>query len=422
MTKKGIQRRDSRNEVIAGAAERAEQLALKDRALAAAAEGIVIADARRPDMPLIYVNSGFERITGYAADSVLGKNCRLLQGPGTDPAAAAEIRRAIAEKRECLVEILNYRKDGAPFWNRLSITPVHDESHHLTHFIGVQSDITLQKNAEEALRQAKTELETVNRRMKQELEMAAGIQRTMLPPNDQKLERVDLCWQFHPCVELAGDTLNIIPLDDHKIAFYVIDVSGHGVASALLSVTLSRWLSSMPEIYGVFPRNGLDPMHFDIASPAAVARRLNQQFPMTSEIPQYFTMVYGILDQHTGEFRYVSAGHPGPILIPKSGNASCLENQSFPVGLLPEAVFQDDRIKLHPGDRLYLYTDGVPETANAHEEEFGIERCKSCLFHDRHQPLSQSLDCLIRALDEWRRDDPIRDDITLLGVEYRGAL
>ena len=182
MTKKRIRRRDSRNEAIAGAAERAEQLALKDRALAAAAEGIVIADARRPDMPLIYVNSGFERITGYAADSVLGKNCRLLQGPGTDPAAAAEIRRAIAEKRECLAGILNYRKDGAPFWNLLSITPVHDESHHRTHFIGVQSDITLQKNAEEALRQAKTERETVNRHMKQELEMAARVQRTMLPP------------------------------------------------------------------------------------------------------------------------------------------------------------------------------------------------------------------------------------------------
>jgi hypothetical protein len=111
--------------------------------------------------------------------------------------------------------------------------------------------------------------------------MAAGIQRTMLPPNDQKFERVELRWQFHPCVELADETLNIIPLDDHHIALYVIDVSGHGDSSALLAVTLNRWLSSLPGMYGVFPRHGWDPMHFDIASPAAVARRLNQQFPMT---------------------------------------------------------------------------------------------------------------------------------------------
>jgi PAS domain S-box-containing protein len=79
-------------------------------------------------MPLIYINSGFERLTGYAADWVLGKNCRFLHGHGTDHAAAAEIRAAVAEERECLVEILNYRRNDSPFWNRLSITPVHDRS------------------------------------------------------------------------------------------------------------------------------------------------------------------------------------------------------------------------------------------------------------------------------------------------------
>jgi hypothetical protein len=96
-----------------------------------------------------------------------------LQGPDTDPSAAAEIRNAVVEQRECLVEILNYRKDGTPFWNRLSITPVHDRSGQVTHFIGVQSDITARRNAEEALRQAKDEIEATNRRMKMELEMAA---------------------------------------------------------------------------------------------------------------------------------------------------------------------------------------------------------------------------------------------------------
>ena len=100
-----------------------DQLALKDRALDVAAEGVTIADARLPDRPLIYVNEGFERVTGYPAAEVLGRNCRFLQGPDTDPAAVAEIRAAVAGERECVVEILNYRKDGTPFWNRLSITP-----------------------------------------------------------------------------------------------------------------------------------------------------------------------------------------------------------------------------------------------------------------------------------------------------------
>lgn len=107
-------------------------LALKDRALDVAAEGITIADAREPDRPLIYANEGFERMTGYPVAEVLGRNCRFLQGPATDPAAMAEIRAALAESRACVVEILNYRKDGSAFWNRLSITPVRDVAGEVT--------------------------------------------------------------------------------------------------------------------------------------------------------------------------------------------------------------------------------------------------------------------------------------------------
>src|SRR5512134_1127915 len=120
----------------------ADQLALKDRALDVAAEGITIADARLPDRPLIYANEGFERVTGYSVAEVLGRNCRFLQGPDSDPAAVAEIRAAVAGERECIVEILNYRRDGTTFWNRLSITPVRNGRGEVTHFIGVQSDVT----------------------------------------------------------------------------------------------------------------------------------------------------------------------------------------------------------------------------------------------------------------------------------------
>lgn len=397
---------------------RKEMLALKDRALAAAAEGIVIADARRRDMPLIYVNSGFEHLTGYPAEYALGKNCRFLQGPGTDPAAAAEIRRAIAEKRACLVEILNYRRDGTPFWNRLSITPVYDSAGQLTHFIGVQSDITARRNAEEAVRRATVELEAINRRMKMELDRAARIQQALLPANDQEFGDVHFCWRFRPCVELAGDSLNIIPLGGDRVAFYVIDVSGHGVAAALLSFTLNRWLSlllGMDRAAPVASRDGAT-----IVSPAAVAERLNRQFPMTDENPQYFTMLYGVLDRRSGDLRYVSAGHPGPILVRASGEAVTLESQGFPVGLLPEAVFQDESVRLHPGDRLVLYTDGLAEAANAHGEEFGIGRLRSRLVEGRELSLSQSLDAVVGTLDEWRGEEPLRDDVTLLAVEYRG--
>ena len=153
----------------------AEQLALKDRALDVAAEGIAIADARLPARPLIYANDGFERLTGYPVGEVLGRNCRFLQGPESDPTAVAEIRAAIAEQRECIVEILNYRRDGSSFWNRLSVTPVRDESGVVTHFIGIQSDVTARREAEEGLRRAKAALD-------HDLKLAARVQQALLPP------------------------------------------------------------------------------------------------------------------------------------------------------------------------------------------------------------------------------------------------
>ncbi len=104
------------------------QLQLKDRALGGTAEGITISDNLQPDNPIVYANEGFERLTGYDMQEVLGKNCRFLQGEETDPATIAEISQSIREEKPCSVEILNYCKDGQTFWNRLSITPIHDKS------------------------------------------------------------------------------------------------------------------------------------------------------------------------------------------------------------------------------------------------------------------------------------------------------
>jgi PAS domain S-box-containing protein len=129
-----------------------ENLRLRDRALEAASAGILIVDARRPDQPIVYVNQGFQTLTGYTAAEVLGRNCRLLQGPGSDARARAEMREAVRAGRSCRTEILNYRKDGTAFWNEVVITPVQDESGQLTHFIGVQTDISHRRYTEQALR------------------------------------------------------------------------------------------------------------------------------------------------------------------------------------------------------------------------------------------------------------------------------
>lgn len=135
--------------------KRAErELRMRDRAIHAVTQGILITDPSLPDDPIIFASPGFERLTGYVATEVLGQNSRFLQGKDTDPAAVDELRDAIRDGRPCTVALINYRKDGTPFWNELSIAPVRDHTGKLTQFVGVQTDITQRRVLEEQYRQA----------------------------------------------------------------------------------------------------------------------------------------------------------------------------------------------------------------------------------------------------------------------------
>ncbi|MGC9528271.1 MAG: PAS domain S-box protein [Limnospira sp.] len=131
-----------------------EMLRLLERAIAASPNGIVISEKTADDAPIIYCNTAFERLTGYRKTEVLGRNCRFLQGPETDPQAVAEIRESLSQERAAQVTLKNYRKDGTPFWNELAISPVLDSRGRLTHFIGIQTDITERKLSEDALRES----------------------------------------------------------------------------------------------------------------------------------------------------------------------------------------------------------------------------------------------------------------------------
>jgi two-component system cell cycle sensor histidine kinase/response regulator CckA len=131
-----------------------QELLLRDRAIRAVTQGIVITDAGQPDNPVIFASPGFERLTGYSAPEMVGRNCRDLQGRDTDRGSVARVRDAVAAGEPCTVELLNYKKDGTPFWNELSVSPVRDGSGRLTHYVGVQVDVTARRQLEEQFRQA----------------------------------------------------------------------------------------------------------------------------------------------------------------------------------------------------------------------------------------------------------------------------
>jgi PAS domain S-box-containing protein len=103
---------------------------------------LVLTDARHPDNPIILANRSFLNLTGYASNEILGRNCRFLQGENTDPSTVGELRKAIASEMEATIDILNYRKDGTPFWNELHISPIRDEDKRIAYYFASQLDVT----------------------------------------------------------------------------------------------------------------------------------------------------------------------------------------------------------------------------------------------------------------------------------------
>ena len=128
-------------------------------------DGVTIADAKVHGFPIIYANRGFERLTGYSADEIIGNSYRVLQGGDTGQTGLEVIRAAVAKGEGCLVTLRNYRKDGSMFWNELTISPVYDPDGNLAHYIGILKDVTARIMLEQHLHQSNLDLQTLNQQL-----------------------------------------------------------------------------------------------------------------------------------------------------------------------------------------------------------------------------------------------------------------
>jgi phosphoserine phosphatase RsbU/P len=266
------------------------------------------------------------------------------------------------------------------------------------------------------LAETNARLAKANARMSRDLKAAAKIQESFLPRRSPRIPGADFAWIYRPCEELAGDGLNVIPLGDGKVGLYILDVSGHGVAASLLSVSLSRLLSTSSEPSSILVREGSVRDRFEITPPAEVADRLNRMFPFDSATEQFATMVYGVLDTATGEFRYVSAGHPGQVHLPSGADPVILEARGFPIGLADHA-YEERSVRLGAGDRLYLFSDGIPEATSSAGEHFGNARLLGALARGRLGPLRESVAALLGEIERWQGSERAQDDISILAAE-----
>jgi sigma-B regulation protein RsbU (phosphoserine phosphatase) len=259
------------------------------------------------------------------------------------------------------------------------------------------------------LRGATEGLAAANDRHTRDLDAAARVQRAFLPALPSEFSGARFAWASRPCGQLAGDCLNVFRLGDRHAGLCVLDVAGHGVAAALLSVILSQLLTRIT-----------GGARAEVMDPAEVAARLSQELPAEATAGHTFSLLYGVLTFDTGEFRFVSAGHPGPVHLPQGKPPTKLEVTGFPVGV-GGAAYKEQAIPLEPGDRLALYSDGLIGVRNAEGEHFGTRRLLAAVDEGRRLPLADALGGLLRSVEGWRGDVPQQDDISVLLVERREA-
>jgi sigma-B regulation protein RsbU (phosphoserine phosphatase) len=286
---------------------------------------------------------------------------------------------------------------------------------HVNQELSASRDKLARQN--ETLELLNAQLEQNNARMTRDLEAAARIQHSLLPAGDVQMADLQVAWRYIPCDELAGDFLNFFPLDEDHVALYVVDVSGHGVASSLLSVTVARSLTRHVTTSSILARPD-EQGKVIVSKPAAVAAELNQRFPMEDQGDLYFTMFYAALSLRSGELRYVSAGHPPAVLVRRGQPPQLLPAEGFAIGWIEGVEYEEEAVSLAPGDRLFVFSDGVPEAMDENLQELGEERMLASISQTAGKSLDDAVEHIKRAVDEWCRIHGPKDDVSILALEF----
>lgn len=254
------------------------------------------------------------------------------------------------------------------------------------------------------------------KRLDEDLLAAAGIQQTLLPQKLPFGDEFAIAWKFLPSEVIGGDIFNICRLDHDTLSMYMLDVSGHGVPSALITVSVSQALQ--PSDNGIMKEKISIPPYYRILRPNKVLSYLNEEYPL-ERFGKLFTIIYALIDIPKGQLIYSSAGHPPPILLHPHGSMKLLEKGGPIIGLNENIPFEEEEIWLQDGDVLLFYTDGIVEFQNDEGDFYGTDRFHGLLQTLTMRPVSKLLDGINSDLSAFGKGSKPQDDVSLLAIEYR---
>jgi phosphoserine phosphatase RsbU/P len=240
------------------------------------------------------------------------------------------------------------------------------------------------------------------RRMEEELKVASEIQMRLQPVAPPKLEGWDMTAVSFPCREIGGDYYDYIPRRDNRLVLAVGDVSGKGTGAALL----------MSSVHAAVRAQSQTP-----ASISEVMEEINRYIYENSPSSKYLTLFYSVLDPATGELAYSNGGHNTPLLLRANGEMVKLDIGGLPVGLMPGICYDQDQVQFYPGDVLVIYSDGITESVNLQDEEFGEARLIEVVKNNLHRSASGIRDRIDEALSRFVGTAAAVDDMTVMIVK-----
>lgn len=277
-------------------------------------------------------------------------------------------------------------------------------------------------SAEKQLYRLNRELLDQQERIHEDLAAAAEIQRSLLPCRPVDYDQFEIAWTFEPSAHIGGDIFNVIRLGESLYGIYTLDVSGHGVPAAMVAVSVYQNLQPASGfVCRSYPQtgSGLIPRR-----PAEVLRALDEEYPF-ERFSNFFTMVYIVLDTQRHTLTYSNAGHPRPVILRRDGRVKLLKRGGPFIGLLgirtpdEDDGFMEEQLAFHPGDKLFLYTDGLNEYSDPAGEMYGNQRLHALLKNLAREPVAAMVDAVRVALREFGHGAPPADDITLVGIEFK---
>lgn len=353
-----------------------------------------------------YVNPRFTQLTGYSLEEVMGKSARLLGSDTIPEDIFLNIRDTVTSGREWKGELFNRKKNGESFWEYASISPIRNRRGIISHYLAVKEDITERKAADEALRSSQEILRRRNEMIERDLRLAQLIQKALLPRKSPVHPNLKIEYRYFPYDAVGGDYFSFTDIPGGGMGFFIGDVVGHGISAALFLSLVRAATDRVSRSHR--------------AAPVEYIRTLNED--LLDFMQSYFiTAIYGYFQFGPEEgalFRFSNAGHPRPILHRReTGEFALVGSGGSVIGVFRNALYTENSVELRRGDRIYLYTDGIPEAKNMKGEILGFDELPGIMKGLGRESLSGALDALIGEIDRFRGSSPIEDDIVIVGFE-----